>query len=103
MESEESFQQVTFSALELLGSPTDKRPGNKKFKEKRKAQSKNIYDSDSDEDTNYGFRQALPVAEGEPDFSIEEPLTAEEYLKRVRYGYKHNIFEFKYKLEQKRT
>eukprot|EP00878_Enallax_costatus_P004035 GHUV01004258.1.p1 GENE.GHUV01004258.1~~GHUV01004258.1.p1 ORF type:complete len:305 (+),score=93.79 GHUV01004258.1:284-1198(+) len=33
---------------------------------------------------NFGIYQALPV-EGEPDWSLEEPDSAEEYLRRVRY------------------
>lgn len=33
----------------------------------------------------FGIHQCLPVAEGEPDWSIGEPQTVEEYLKRVRY------------------
>jgi len=44
-------------------------------------------DSDSDEEynlKNFGIHQALPV-DGEPDWSLAEPDTAEEYLRRVRY------------------
>eukprot|EP00877_Chromochloris_zofingiensis_P010370 jgi/Chrzof1/5587/Cz16g08080.t1 len=45
------------------------------------------YESDSDEEYNtrmFGIYQALPV-DGEPDWSIPEPTTAEEYLRRVRH------------------
>ncbi|CAD7702208.1 unnamed protein product [Ostreobium quekettii] len=33
----------------------------------------------------YGIRQALPVAEGEPDWDSGPPDSAEEYLRRVRW------------------
>lgn len=45
------------------------------------------YDDSSDEEYNqrhFGIYQALPV-DGEPDWSLSEPDTAEEYLRRVRY------------------
>eukprot|EP00879_Flechtneria_rotunda_P009586 GHRR01010032.1.p1 GENE.GHRR01010032.1~~GHRR01010032.1.p1 ORF type:complete len:208 (+),score=95.48 GHRR01010032.1:279-902(+) len=45
-------------------------------------------DNDSSDDEynqkNFGIYQALPV-DGEPDWSLDEPDSAEEYLRRVRY------------------
>ena len=40
--------------------------------------------------THLGSHQALPVPDGEPDWDIETPQTAEEYLKRVRCVHGNN-------------
>jgi len=39
--------------------------------------------------TNFGAHPALPVPDGDPDWEIESPQTAEEYLKRVRWEAAH--------------
>lgn len=40
---------------------------------------------DGDDGREFGIVQCLPVSDAEPNFDSEQPLTVEEYLRRVRW------------------
>lgn len=40
---------------------------------------------DEDDGREFGIVQCLPVSDAEPNLDSEQPLTVEEYLRRVRW------------------